>query len=182
MWKGLLAAMLMAGATASAAQSPVEGPLFDPVGGYRITQYRGVVGDAPADVMRIDTAEARRLWRRGAILIDVNPAPGAVRDPQTGVWTLAEPHQTIPGAHWFAESGRGVLPADIETWFLSGVRRLAEAHPHRPVIIFCQADCWMSWNAALRLRRARVRNIRWFADGLDGWRDVALPTVSARPE
>jgi len=27
-------------------------------------------------------------------------------------------------------------------------------HPRRTLIVFCQVDCWMSWNAAWRLSRA----------------------------
>jgi len=26
-------------------------------------------------------------------------------------------------------------------------------HPRRTLIVFCLADCWMSWNAAWRLSR-----------------------------
>jgi PQQ-dependent catabolism-associated CXXCW motif protein len=160
--------------SAMAAAQTAE-PLFDPVRGYRIAHYRGVVGPAPEGVARIDTTQAFRLWRRkAAIFIDVNPAPGAVRDAATGRWTLAEPHSSIPGAHWFPESGRGQLAQGIAPWLLDGVRRLHRAAPDRPVVIFCLADCWMSWNAALRLHREGYRDIRWFAEGIDGWRDAGL--------
>jgi len=27
-------------------------------------------------------------------------------------------------------------------------------HPRRTLIVFCLADCWMSWNAAWRLSHA----------------------------
>ncbi|MES1974964.1 MAG: rhodanese [Pseudomonadota bacterium] len=165
----------------SAAGQATEA-LFDPVQGYRVAHYRGVVGPAPEGVVRIDGKRAARLWRRrAAIFIDVNPAPGAVRDAGTGKWTLAEPHRSIPGAHWFPEAGRGVLAPGIERWFLAGTHRLRRAHPRRPIILFCLADCWMSWNAALRLERAGHTEILWYADGLDGWREQGLSLSAITP-
>lgn len=180
----LAASLLLPAAAVAQAVAPTVAtePLFDPVTGYRLAHYRGVVGPAPQGVERIDAARAHALWREGAIFIDVNPAPGAVRDPASGHWTLAAAHASIPRAHWFAEAGRGRLADGVERWFLGGVRRLAAAHPHRPLVIFCQADCWMSWNAALRLHRAGLRDIRWFADGLDGWTEAGFATVASMPQ
>jgi PQQ-dependent catabolism-associated CXXCW motif protein len=175
-------AVILAMALLLPAVARAEDPLFDPVTGYRLAHYRGVVGLAPEGIERIDTARAEPLWRAGAIFIDVNPAPGAVRDDATGGWTLAEPHASIPRAHWFPETGRGVLHPAVERNFLATMRKLSRLAPDRPIVIFCQADCWMSWNAALRLRRAGLRNILWFAEGLDGWKDSSLPLLIARPQ
>lgn len=156
--------------------------LFDPVQGYRIAHYRAVVPAPPEGVTRIDGAEARRLWRtRGALFLDVTPAEGGVRDGTTGAWKLAAPHASIPRAHWYPEAGRGVLGDGIGPWFLGGVARLHRANPRAPIVVFCLADCWMSWNAALRLHRAGYRDVRWYADGLDGWREQRLPLDEASP-
>ena len=179
-----LAMMVPVSATAQSDTRHVdEAPVVDPVTGYRVSHYRGVVGSVPEGVARVDVAQARALWRAGAIFIDVNPAPGAQRDAKNGRWALAELHSSIPRAHWFAESGRGAIQRDVERAFVVGVRRLAARHPNRPIIVFCQADCWMSWNAALRLHRAGLPDIRWFADGLDGWKDAGWgvkPVVQER--
>lgn len=164
------------------SRPPAEAPLFDPITGYRMSHYRGVIPSIPEGVRRVDVAQAHALWQAGAIFIDVNPAPGALRDVETGRWSLAEPHASIPGAHWFAESGRGELDPGIEQAMLLGVRRLAARHPHRPLVVFCQADCWMSWNAALRLHRAGLPDIRWFADGLDGWKEAGFAVTLTVPE
>lgn len=155
--------------------------LFDPITGYRLTHYRGIVAQAPEGVERIDTARAKVLWRAGAVFVDVNPAAGAVRDDATGRWTLAEPHHSIPGAYWLPETGRGALSPEIETYLVRRVRKFVARNLYRPIVVFCQADCWMSWNAALRLHRAGIRRIVWFADGLDGWRGAKLPVTSVRP-
>ena len=157
-------------------------PLFDPVQGYRLTRYRGVVPAPPDGVARVDTAQVAALWRsRRALLIDVGPAEGGVRDPTTNRWTLSAPHAAIPGAYWFPGAGRGVLADGIGAWFLRGVARAHREKPNVPIIVYCLADCWMSWNAALRLHRAGYRDVRWYADGLDGWREAGLPTANATP-
>jgi PQQ-dependent catabolism-associated CXXCW motif protein len=153
---------------------------FDPVTQYRIAHYRGVIAQAPEGVRRIDARAAHTLWSgRRAVFIDLTPAEGGQRDAVTGRWTLAEQHRTIPRAHWFPEAGRGVQPPGIEAWFVHGIGRLAS--PRKTVVVFCLADCWMSWNAALRLHRLGYRDVRWFGDGLDGWRDIGAPTVAAQP-
>ncbi|WP_240653220.1 rhodanese-like domain-containing protein [Sphingomonas crocodyli] len=160
---------------------PAVDPNFDPVTGYRIAQYRGVVADAPAGVDRITAAQVVALVRDHAILIDVTPAEGGIRDPQSGRWRLAMPHHTIRGAYWFPEAGRGALAPDIERWFVGGVDRLGGRRRDKTLIVFCLADCWMSWNAARRLKQAGFGDVRWFADGLDGWRDAGQATKRVEP-
>lgn len=172
-----VAALLLTIAASAQAQ---DGPLFDPVTGYRLTAYRGVVGSVPEGVTRIDVHQAVSL-RGKAVFLDVTPAEGAVRDA-TGRWHLALPHATIPGAHWFPEAGRGVPPPGIGHWFADGVRRLTRGRGDARIVVFCLADCWMSWNAARRLRRAGYTRISWFADGIDGWKESGRPVAAVEPD
>jgi PQQ-dependent catabolism-associated CXXCW motif protein len=171
----LLPALLMMAAPASAQE-----PLFN-ADGYRIAHYRGPTRQPPEGVGRIAPAAAAQL-RPGidALFIDVLPAEGAVRESD-GRWRLARPHETIPGAHWFPESGRGDLAPGIERWFLDGVARLSHGKRDRPLVVFCLADCWMSWNAARRLRAHGYTKIWWLAEGTDGWRDLKRPLAPATP-
>lgn len=163
--------------------SAAADPSFDPATGYRVAQYRGIVPGPPPGVSQVDArAVARLVDRHAAILVDVVPAEGGIRDPATGRWRLAKPAASIPGAAWFPEAGRGVPDSAIARWFLAGVRRLLQAHPRRSIVVFCLADCWMSWNAALRLHRAGIP-VLWFGEGSDGWRDLgrALKPVTPFP-
>ena len=154
---------------------------FDAATGYRVSDYRGVVPGPPPGVRRIDAAAVARLVDTGrATLIDVVPAEGGVR-ALDGTWRLAREERGIPGAAWFPEAGRGRPDPAIARWFASSVARLHAAHPRRTLIVFCLADCWMSWNAAWRLSRAGYRNVRWFAEGADGWRDLGRPLVPMTP-
>jgi PQQ-dependent catabolism-associated CXXCW motif protein len=50
------------------------------------------------------------------------------------------------------------------------------------IVTFCLADCWMSWNAARRLRSLGYANVWWLAEGTDGWRELGLPLVDTVPE
>ena len=151
----------------------IDPALFDPVTGYRIAHYRGVVGDSPPGVIRIDDAQAGALHDAGkALFVDVTPAPGA---------GLA-PHQTITGAHWFPEAGRGPPDPAIDTWFAAGIKRLTRGTKRRTIVVFCLADCWMSWNASWKLTRLGYADVRWYANGIDGWRDLGRRSVVVQPE
>lgn len=168
-------------AAAPLPQVATEPPLFD-AGGYRAARYRAPVSGPPKDVPRIDArAVARLVDRHAVLLIDVMPAEGGNRDPATGRWRLAVERRSIAGAHWFPEAGRAPLDPGIERWFRAGIRRLHRANPHKPIVLFCLADCWMSWNAAKRLRSWGYRNVHWFAEGADGWTDINRPLVVLQP-
>ena len=158
-----------------------QGTAFDPATGYRTSAYRAIVPGPPRGVKRIGVAEVAKLAdAKRTILIDVVPAEGGVRGPD-GHWRLSREESGIPGAHWFPEAGRGAVDPEIERWFLAGVRDLRAKQPRAPLIVFCLADCWMSWNAALRLKRAGFRDVRWFGEGADGWRDQGRPLVPMTP-
>lgn len=173
----MVVAILITPATAH-AQDAVSS--FDPVTGYRMSRYRGVVDRTSEGVTRIDVHRAAML-RNNTILIDVTPAEGGIRD-ENGASRLAVAHATIPGAHWFPEAGRGVLAPTIDAWFARRVRALSHGRADAPIMVFCLADCWMSWNAALRLKRAGYRQLYWFADGIDGWKQSGRQLVDTRPE
>jgi PQQ-dependent catabolism-associated CXXCW motif protein len=163
--------------------APVDATLFDPATGYRVASYRGVVPAPPPGVERLDDAGAERAYTAGrALFLDFTPAAGAVRDPDSGAYRVAEPHDTIPGAHWFPEAGRGPMNPEIDRWLSEGLTRLTHGSHRRPIVAFCLADCWMSWNASWKIRRLGYRNVAWYANGIDGWRELGRPLSPATPE
>ena len=153
--------------------------LFDGEG-HRRARYRAPVNRDPAPARRIALADALKL-RPGenALFIDVLPAEGGVRDAATGRWTLAEPHETIPGARWFPEVGRAPVDAVLWAGLVAAVRA---RHPGWPVVVFCRADCWMSWNAARRLALGGMSGAFWLAEGIEGWHDAARPLAPVQPQ
>jgi PQQ-dependent catabolism-associated CXXCW motif protein len=151
-------------------------PFHDPVTLYRIERPRSPVPGPPEGVASLATAEVAA--RAGsALLIDVSPVEDGRRDPASGRWMLARPARSIPGAIWFPEAGRVPGNAAIIAHFVATVPQLAAG---RPVIVFCLADCWMSWNAALRLHRMGL-NVAWYGAGRDGWAAAGRPLAPVVP-
>lgn len=179
------AALILVAAAALTGMAPAPAPndpaLFD-AEGYRSARYRAPVKVDPAPAQTIPLAAALALDpERDALFIDVTPAEGGVRDPASGVWTLGAEHLTIPGAVWLPETGRA--PVDADLWAALEARIIAARAkaPGTTVILFCRIDCWMSWNAARRLAMRGMANIRWLAEGIDGWHGAGRSLVAAVP-
>lgn len=169
-----LAALALSPATGFAAE-------FDASTGYRVDRYRTPVdrpleGGETADLATVD----RLLAEKGAALVDVMPARAGY-DAKTGSWLLADKHLNVAGSAWLPEVGRGALDPVIEAYFRGALRRLTADAPDRPLIFYCMADCWMSWNAVKRAASYGYRNLYWFPEGTDGWRDADRPLVDGDP-
>lgn len=172
-------AVLSAAALLLVAAGPAEwraSPLHDPVSLYRIDRPRSPVSAPPEGVTAIDANGIARLGQR-ALLVDVSLAESARRNPDSGRWTLAGPARSIPGSLWFPEAGRVPGNAAIIAEFTAAVQAQASG---RPVVVFCLADCWMSWNAALRLHRLG-HTVFWSGAGRDGWAASGRPLAAVMP-
>lgn len=179
---GALAVLLPGGpATARQDGSNAEAALFD-ADGYRIARYRSPIRTDPRPAPHLSLSAALALEPgRDALFVDVMPVEGGVRDPATGQWTLSEEHLTIPGAEWYPETGRAPVDGDLWRALETRVRAARRKGPHYPVILFCRADCWMSWNAARRLAESGIDNIWWLAEGTDGWHAAGRELEAAHP-
>lgn len=188
-WQGSVAAVafgaMALGLAALAGSCPTgaeQGEDFDAETGYRIAHYRAPVprtvpGGTPVDMEQIDQLVATE----GALLLDVMPSEGPGADPLTGVWRLAKPHTTIAGAVWLADVGRGRIDQRLDAYFRDNLARLTDGDTARPIVIFCQADCWMAWNAVQRAAKWGYSRLYWYRDGIDGWRDWERPLAPASP-
>lgn len=176
-----IAAMTLLVQPLGARQDGNGQPLFD-ADGYRIARYRTPIHVDPRPAPHLALPAALVLEPgRDALFIDVMPVESGVRDAASGRWTLTGEHLTIPGAVWHPETGRA--PVDPLLWraLEQTIQRARRKRPSLPVIVFCRADCWMSWNAARRLAAGGFDNVWWLAEGTDGWSvagrelDVAQP-------
>lgn len=166
---------------AAPALAQAGGGPFD-AAGYRAMAFRAPVDRDPAPARQMPLARARALDPvHGALFLDVLPAEGAKRDPATGQWTLAQPHETIEGAEWFPETGRS--PPEPVLWaaLRARVSAFRQGHRRAPVVVFCRADCWMSWNVARRLALSGIGEVYWLAEGIEGWHEMDGTLVAARP-
>lgn len=173
----LAAAMLLAAATAHARDDVPE------PADYRTEDYRAPTPATLAGARVLTTAEAEAIWRgkRGSF-IDVMPRPPKPANlPPETVWR-DKPRHNIPGSLWLPDTGYGKLPIQTEDYLREGLARASAGRPDALLVIYCQTDCWMSWNAARRAMRFGYVNIAWYPDGSDGWERAGLPLVEGQPE
>lgn len=151
--------------------------------GYRLSDYRAPTPQTLQGAQVISTEEAEVLWREGvAIFIDVLPqAPRPQNLPADTIWRGRQ-RQNIPGSLWLPNTGFGDLAASTEAYFRAGLEKASGGDYQRPLVIYCDRDCWMSWNAAKRAVSYGYSNIIWYPDGVEGWAAAGLPLEATTPE
>lgn len=156
---------------------------IDPATGYRTERYQAAVPETPPAGKRVFIEDIDRLIaNEKAVLVDVSPITGMSYDPATGRWRTAKRHSSLPGAIWLPEVGRGVIDASVERFFHTELDRLSGGNKTHPIILFCNADCWMSWNAMKRAAGFGYTRLYWFPEGIDGWSDWDRQLVPIEPK
>ncbi|MCA6102893.1 PQQ-dependent catabolism-associated CXXCW motif protein [Bradyrhizobium australafricanum] len=172
----MLAVMLVAASPVRAQDPPAE------PAGYRTEDYRAPVPVTLAGARVLTTAEAEAIWRdKSAAFVDVLPRAPKPNLPAGTVWR-ERPHLNIPGSIWLPDTGYGKLAAPTEDYLRRGLVRASGGDATRLLVIYCQENCWMSWNAAKRVLSYGYRNVAWYPEGTDGWERAKLPLADAEPE
>jgi PQQ-dependent catabolism-associated CXXCW motif protein len=173
--RGLVFGFALLGSLVANAQ-PVEPE------GYRMDDYRAPTPETVAGGVVLDTDAAHQLWERGAaVWIDVLPAPRRPENlPPSALW-MPLPQRGIPGSLWLPDIGRGALGPELESYFRDQLEAATKGRRDAPVVFYCLADCWMSWNAAKRAASWRYTRVYWYRDGIDGWEAAKLPTKDTEP-
>lgn len=167
-----IALLMLAGLGAVRAGEAPAYDHLDPKTGFRIERYQAAVPETPPAGKRVWIPEIDRLVaEEKAVLVDVSPITGLGYDPKTGRWRNAKPHSSLPGAVWLPEVGRGRIDEAVARFFQSNLEKLSGGNPAHPLVLFCHADCWMSWNAMKRAAELGYTRLYWFPEGTDGWRD-----------
>ncbi|PSO14114.1 PQQ-dependent catabolism-associated CXXCW motif protein [Bradyrhizobium sp. MOS003] len=176
-----LAAALVVAAFAVPAFAQQQEP-FEPEG-FRADNYRAPVPATLAGARVLNTVEAEAIWRaRSGAFVDVLPRPPKPKNLPAGtVWRDA-PRKNIPGSIWLPDTGYGALPPAMDDYLQRGLAQASRGDKSALLVIYCLADCWMSWNAAKRALTYGYSNIAWYPDGTDGWERAKLPTDEAQPE
>jgi PQQ-dependent catabolism-associated CXXCW motif protein len=178
MWKLAhpIVALLILTVPARAQENPPEPE------GYRTDNYRSPVPATLAGARVLATEEAEAIWRAGkAVFIDVLPRPPKPPNLPEGTIWRDKPRLNIPGSVWLPDTGYGALAAATEDYLREGLARAASGDKAKQLVIYCQADCWMSWNAAKRVLSYRYSNVAWYPDGTDGWQRANLPIEESQP-
>jgi PQQ-dependent catabolism-associated CXXCW motif protein len=149
---------------------------------YRTDNYRAPVPATLAGVRVLTTSEAEAIWRAGtAVFVDVLPrAPKPASLPPGTVWR-DKPRFNIPGSIWLPDTGYGKLAETTEDYLRREIERASRGSKSALLIIYCQENCWMSWNAAKRLLSYGYSNVAWYPDGTEGWERAALPVTESQP-
>ena len=151
--------------------------------GYRNEDYRTLVPDTLAGARVITTGEAEAIWRaKSGVFIDVLPRPPKPANLPAGTVWRDRPRQNIPGSIWLPDTGYGQLPEPMENYLRQGVERASGGNRAALLVVYCQAECWMSWNAAKRALSFGYANVAWYPEGTDGWESADLPREPSQPE
>ena len=173
---GLVALTLPLMASAHAEKAP------EPEG-YRTDKYRAPVPPTLAGARDLATEQAEMIWRaRSGVFVDVLPRPPKPSNLPAGTVWRDKPRFNIPGSIWLPDTGYGELAATTETYFQHGLVKATGGSKTKLLVIYCQADCWMSWNAAKRAMSYGYSNVAWYPEGTNGWERAELPMAESRPE
>ena len=147
---------------------------------YRMEDYRAPVPTTLAGARVLTTVEAEAVWRaKTGVFIDVLPRPPKPKNLPPGTIWRDKPRFNIPGSVWLPDTGYGRLASATEDYLRRGVARASDGSRAALLVIYCQADCWMSWNAAKRILTYGYSNVAWYPDGTDGWQEAGLPLSEA---
>lgn len=144
--------------------------------------YRGPTPACVPNAATLDVAGLQVLqqWEK-PVLIDVWAILLRKEAGFPSEWLPNEEHTSLPGAVWLPNVGYGKLEPDIETYLQRQLQRLTGGDKSKPLVFFCVADCWMSWNTAQRTREYGYTNVYWYKDGADGWAEAGLPLHQVDP-
>jgi PQQ-dependent catabolism-associated CXXCW motif protein len=137
---------------------------------YRMDHYRGPVPQSLEGAAVVTDAEAHALWTEGeTAFVDVMPRPPKPEGLPAGTIWREKPRRSIPGAIWLPNVGYGAIHADTHAYFKTGLVHMTGGDTDHPVLFFCLAECWMSWNAAKRALEYGYTKVYWYPEGTDGW-------------
>lgn len=150
--------------------------------GYRMSDFLAPV---PCTLSGGDVISTERLVdlmaREQPVLIDVLPSPRRPEGLAADALWQPKHRRNIPGSVWLPNTGFGVLPVEEEAYLRQNLERLTHGDSARRLVIYCMADCWMSWNAARRAVSWGYTAVTWYPCGTDGWQAAGLPLTTATP-
>ncbi|MDC7684928.1 rhodanese-like domain-containing protein [Asticcacaulis sp. BYS171W] len=85
----------------------------------------------------------------------------------------------IPFFTDLSEAASGDDDPALQKWFADGVAEATKGNKNTPIITYCHhAQCFLSYNIALRLVRAGYTQVYWLRPGIDGWVSAGYPLAA----
>jgi len=151
--------------------------------GYYLGPPNGPVPATLSGARVIDADHLAALITEAApVLVDVANAPRRPPGQPPGSPWLPLPHHDIPGSLWIPGAGNGAVSPAEEAFLQHRLAQATAGDRRRPVVFYCHARCWLSWNAAKRAVAAGYRQVYWFPGGIEAWQQSGRHTAPARPE
>lgn len=151
--------------------------------GYWSGPLHGEVPATLSGARAVDTkALAALIETKNPVLIDAASAPRRPDNLAPGAVWMPLPHENIPGSIWIPGAGEAKLTPEFETFFKNRLIALTANDPGREIVFYCHPQCWASWNAAKRAMSYGYRNVIWYREGAEGWREAGHVLVKAKPE
>lgn len=156
--------------------------------GLRLEPFRAPTPFSVPDAETLIWAEDLAALLKRDMVSVINVAPLTLSPPRYGegqrVWLLdrRKSYRQIPGAIWLPEVGRNPPDPAVQAWFRQKLAVLTEGDFSRPLVFYCNIDCWMSWNAVQFARDFGYSRLYWYRDGGEGWSQAGFPLEEAEPE
>lgn len=149
---------------------------------FRTGEYRAPVPATLNGRPALTSMQAASLWRdEAAKFIDTLPQPPRPTGLPEGTIWQPRPRYDIPHSIWLPDTGYGVLPVPLQSYFETTLNDVTQGDRTRHLVFYCLTDCWMSWNAAKRAAGLGYTNVDWYAEGTDGWSAAGLPLELREP-
>ena len=140
---------------------------------FKTERYRSVTPDRIPGGTVVDQDSVQLLRdNEAATLIDVMSATRFATPGLEGEWIVAKPHYSIPNSIWLPNVGTGTLQPAMATYFERELARVSKGNQEHPLVFFCEADCWLGWNAARRAILLGYQRVYWFPTGITEWPDL----------
>jgi len=138
---------------------------------YRLRNFREPTPATIQGGVTVTNKDAMRLWKtKRAVFIDVLPRADKPKNLPKGTIWRNKKRRNIPGGIWLVNVGYGKLNKEMDAYFRRNLSKITSQDKTRPVLFYCLAQCWMSWNAAKRAIECGYKTVYWYKDGTDGWK------------
>ncbi|WP_420598263.1 rhodanese-like domain-containing protein [Neptuniibacter sp.] len=148
--------------------------------GYRIQRYRSPTPSHSEYAQTLNTEGVISLVDKvpEVVLLDVQPLPWSGEF----IHKKNERRKNIKGSTWLPNVGLGELELSWSEYYQKHLERLTNKNKSHPIILYCRADCWMSWNAIKRAAEWGYTTLYWYRDGTDAWLEAEKEVIVATPE